>query len=356
MGVRVWAGAAGRSRAAIAIAARRRSLSASAQRFPVEVLGKGHAEEVQDGGGEVHDVGRLVRDLPRGEEHPAADLGGGGAMVAAPLAVVVFHEGALHPAHGVLPAHAIAVVEAHLQVGSVAQVFALVDVVALVDGPEDLRLVVGIQLLRERFPDLLLEGIVLGARRDDAAALPALQIEVDLPETHRVGAGARPVDALPELAAAEQIVEPLLGTGLAVEDHVAVLDQPGIEIDPATEGVEAVIGHHHERGVLREFLLDLPHQRVCAAIDLLDGVAVLRGEDLVVHGVFGIDQAEEHVGDPVGGFDRGHEEIPVVVLQVLENDLLAIVEGLVRVVEERSLIGPSFLERLVHGLGQPMVR
>ena len=44
----------------------------------------------------------------------------------------------------------------------------------------------------------------------------------------------------------------------------------------------------------------------------------------------------------VRGLDRGHEEVPVVLLQALEDDLLAVVHGPVRIVEERGLVEPAF--------------
>ena len=74
--------------------------------------------------------GLLARDLAVREEHAAADLGRGRAVVAAPLAVVVLDDRAADAAERVLPAHAVAVVEADLQVGRVLEVLALVDVVA----------------------------------------------------------------------------------------------------------------------------------------------------------------------------------------------------------------------------------
>src|SRR4029079_19146781 len=111
---------------------RRLTPGSSRYGLAVEVGGEADAPDLPHGGGEVHDVRVRLRELAVAEEHAAADLGGGGAVVAAPLAVVVLDHRALDLAQGVLPAHAVAVVEAHLQVGRVGQELALVDVVPVV--------------------------------------------------------------------------------------------------------------------------------------------------------------------------------------------------------------------------------
>ena len=178
------------------------------------------------------------------------------------------------------------------------------------------------------------------------------QVEVDLAEAHRVGLRLRPVHALEELAAAEQVLERLL-LALAVHHHVAVLHEPGVEVHLAAERVEAVVRHDHEDGVLRDLLPQPAHEVVRPAVDLLDRVAVLRGERRVVHRVPRVDEAPHHVGDAVGRLDRGHEEVPVVALQVLEDDLLAVVHGPVGVVEELGLVEPALVEGLVRRLRPP---
>ena len=95
------------------------------------------------------------------------------------------------------------------------------------------------------------------------------------------------------------------------------------------------------------------HEVVRPAVDLLDRVAVLRGERGVVHRVPRVDEAPHHVRDAVGGLDRGHEEVPVVALQALEDDLLAVVQRPVGVVEELGLVEPPLVEGLVRRLRPP---
>jgi hypothetical protein len=43
--------------------------------------------------------------------------------------------------------------------------------------------------------------------------------------------------------------------------------------------------------------------------------------------VLGVGEAPHHVRDAVGRLDHGHEQVPVVVLQALEDELLAVLEG-----------------------------
>ena len=114
-----------------------------------------------------------------------------------------------------------------------------------------------------------------------------------------------------------------------------------------------MVGHDHEDRVLRHLLPQAAHEVVRAAVDLLDRVAVLRGERGVVHRVPRVDEAPHHVRDAVGRLDRGHEEVPVVPLQALEDDLLAVVHGPVGVVEELGLVEPALVEGLVRRLRPP---
>ncbi len=112
-----------------------------------------------------------------------------------------------------------------------------------------------------------------------------------------------------------------------------------------------MVGHHHEDRVLRHLLPQAPDEVVRPAVDLLDRVAVLRSERLVVHRVLRIDEPPHHVRDAVGGLDRRHEQVPVVRLEPLEDDLLAVVHRAVGVVEELRLVEPALVERLVARLG-----
>ena len=116
-----------------------------------------------------------------------------------------------------------------------------------------------------------------------------------------------------------------------------------------------MVRHHHEDGVLRDLGPQPAHEVVGATIDLLDRVAVLVRQLLLVHGVLGVDEAPHHVGDAVGRLDRGHEQVPVVPLEVLQDDPLAVVEGALAVGQERGLVDAVLVSGQVAS-AQPIVR
>src|SRR4029453_18503395 len=106
-----------------------------------------------------------------------------------------------------------------------------VDVVPLVDRTDDGRSVIGVLHHEQLAAHLVGELARFRAGTDDASRFAAAKVEVDLSDAHRVRARSRPVDVLPEGAAPEQVIELLIARSLALEVNLALLDQPGIEVE-----------------------------------------------------------------------------------------------------------------------------
>ena len=72
---------------------------------------------------------------------------------------------------------------------------------------------------------------------------------------------------------------------LALQDHVALLHQPGIQVDRLAPRVEAVIRHDQHRRPWIDVLEHLADELIGAPIDALDRVAELSRQRRVVHRV-----------------------------------------------------------------------
>ena len=95
---------------------------------------------------------------------------------------------------------------------------------------------------------------------DRAEAFPAFLVDEDPIETERIGSGALPI----------HVLEPVFPCGAALECQVAVLMQPGVQVDAALERLEAVVGDDQQQGLpvhLRERAAD---KVVHAPVQILD--------------------------------------------------------------------------------------
>jgi FAD/FMN-containing dehydrogenase len=140
--------------------------------------------------------------------------------------------------------------------------------------------------------DLVDEVVLVRAGRDDALSFAAGLVDVEAVEPDPVGPGPGPV----------RVVEQgrLLLVPGPLEPVVAVVEEPGVEVEAAPEGVEAVVRHDKDDGVLVRFLEGQVEGPVHLTVGLGDDVPEAGGELGVVGRVPGVGQPPEHVLALVG--------------------------------------------------------
>jgi hypothetical protein len=120
---------------------------------------------------------------------------------------------------------------------------------------------------------LVAQRIELLAVRNDSVAFAADAVHEEPGEAEREGLRPRPVDLLEPVAG---------GLGAVLQEQVAVLEQPRVQVHAAAEAREAVVGDHHEHRVRLAFDLraDLADERVHPLVGVGDHALV--GLELLV--------------------------------------------------------------------------
>ena len=228
-----------------------------------------------------------------------------------------------------VPARAVAFVVAHDKIRRGVQIRTLIELAGRVDlSNRDRRefLVTESGELRDQFA---LQRFGFRAPAHDALRFAPLQVQVESAESQRISARAGPV----------HVVEIAAGFGgLAGEREIAVLMQPGVQIDGAAEAAESVVGEDEEHRIRIHVLHGFSHQRVHALIEVGDRALPLR-----VAAAFEV--AIEHVLNAVAGIeDARHHAAPGVRQRVVEHGL-ALGQQRPCLVQERPLVDHAFIER-----------
>src|SRR5688500_14087302 len=180
----------------------------------------GAREEARRGRREVDDLDAVAeRAVGKKDAGRLADVAGG--VVAAPLLAVVGEETGGDAAEDRLPAGPVVLGEGDLEIGRVGGAAALEDVAAEVNLRDDPGVAaLGVADREQAVADAREErGRVFG--RDDAVALAAAEVEIDLAGAERVRLRLAPVGA------AEQVA----GLGAVAEREEAVLPQPLVDVE-----------------------------------------------------------------------------------------------------------------------------
>ena len=165
-------------------------------------------------------------------------------------------------------------------------------------------------------------------------------------EAHGVRARAAPVHVFPELPAGEQVVEFLLAGLLSLKNHVALLDEPGVQIDGLAPGVKAMIRHDHHGRAWIDVFHDLADELIGTTVHAFDCVAEPGSiaASVVAHWMLG--SMSRHIMCWTRSVDS---MTPTRTSQSRESTRLritcAIVERLVQVLHERLLVHAPFVER-----------
>ena len=283
-------------------------------------MGDRDAEEPERGRGHVFDAGVFGGDGPVREEH-AGHQRGVDAVVAAPGFGVVFEDARGDFADGGVPGGAIAFGIADDEVGRCAEIGAPIEVGGFIgahDGEVAAFALAGFAVAqtRELVGDLAAECVGFGGI-DDTLGFPALEIEIDASEAKRVGAGAGPINAFEIIARC------------AIEREIALVEQPGVEIDAASERGEAVIGEDEHGGAGVGVGERAAQHAVHVAIHVFDHGLVRVTH--VLHTVRRVEDARDHA-------------LPGVVERAEEHGLALVLDQL-RLLQETGLIDRAFVQR-----------
>ena len=105
---------------------------------------------------------------------------------------------------------------------------------------------------------------MLGTRLDDAVPLPAAQVHIQSAQPKRVSACPGPVHVDEQGVAALQ--------GRVLQGDVALLEQPGVQVDAPVERGEPVVRHDDERRVVVHHLEHAPQRLVHFFVERADAV------------------------------------------------------------------------------------
>ncbi len=183
--------------------------------------------------------------------------------------------------------------------------------------------------------DLLLQRGGIGARLDDALALAAFEIQEQAGQPQRIGPRPRPVHVAQPFGAA-------VGAGL--QRQIALAQQPLIQVDPAAERAEAVIGDDHQHVAVLQLRPHAADQRIVVKVQLADGVLVRGLLAPAPGGMPGIDVAPEHVLDAIGGVEDADQGALAKAVERGEEHRLALAIDVVRLLQERPIVGDAFVE------------
>ena len=201
----------------------------------------------------------------------------------------------------------------------------------------------GVLESRQAFDDRALDPLGLLARLDNATGLTAFLVDVDPGESERVGLGAAPVHVLEPVSA--------LGRTVLEVEH-SLLPQPGVQIHPAAERLEAVIGDHEEEVLRAELLHHALDHGVRALVHLENGVLVLLDVLPRVRGMILLQVAEEHVLQAVRPIEDARPHALAGLVQRVEEHGFALLVVIQRLLEKRLLVDHPLVQR-PGVLGQP---
>src|ERR1700737_2175202 len=225
----------------------------------------GNSKLRKDSGRDIGERGAGGGDWTVAKEH-AGDQGVVHAVIAAPEIAVVLEDIGGEVAEDSLPSGAIATVVAHEEIGPLPGVWSLIDLAGAIDASDGDDIILRITHAQQLFSDLPYSRIRLDAGFDDSLTLASAQIQVQPIQAEAVGAGAAPVHIGKGLG--------LVRTRLALESDVAVVKQPGIEVERAIVGRESVVGEDQESSAIIQSLQYLPQH----LIDLLVKLRQRRAE------------------------------------------------------------------------------
>ena len=144
----------------------------------------------------------------------------------------------------------------------------------------------GITKGQQLLADLLDERVAL-RRLHAAVGIAAPQVDVQAVQADPVGLGARPVDVA-------EVGDPG-STARVVQHDVAVVEQPGVQVEGTPPRGETVIRHHHQRRVLGHPVERGPDHLVDLEVPVDDGIGEWRIGDRVVSRVLRIHRPPHHV-------------------------------------------------------------
>ena len=160
-------------------------------------------------------------------------------------------------------------------------------------------------------------------RRHDAVLLPAGQIHVQAVEAHSVGACARPVDVGEQAGVAALPV--------VLQHQVALVLEPGVQVERAPPGGEAVVRHDDQDVVGLQRGHGLADDAVDLLVEIRDHVGVLRVDGRIVGRMPRIHRPPDDVRDLVRVPEVVEEEAALGLgedVVVLPGDLLLSERGL----------------------------
>ena len=132
-----------------------------------------------------------------------------------------------------------------------------------------------------------------------------------------------------------------------LEGEVAVVAEPGVEVDPPPEGAEAVVGDHQEGGLaVVDALHDPAHQVVHVPVHRRQDVREVGQAAALVGGMPRVQGAEEHVLHPVGPVEDADQQALAGAVQAVEEHPLALLVEGARLLQEGLLVEDPGVEGL----------
>ena len=126
--------------------------------------------------------------------------------------------------------------------------------------------------------------------------------------------------------------------------EIAVLMQPGIQIDAASERLEAVVGDDHQQGLVVDLLHDAADQFVHARVEILNHLRTLIARHIARGRMIVVEVAPEHVLHAVGGVEDAGAQALLRFLERVEQHALAIVVIGVALREEGVVVENMFVQ------------
>ena len=131
-----------------------------------------------------------------------------------------------------------------------------------------------------------------------------------------------------------------------VKDEVAVVEQPAVEVDPAAERAESVVGDDHQHRVVAVALRDrLADEVVHAAVEVADDVAAVEDALFGPGGVAIVDVAPEGVLETVGAVEDADDQPARDLVDRVEEHRLALAVGVEALLDELVVVDDVLVQR-----------